>query len=237
MSGNNYASMADLFGATFDGKKVAILPIDHGGAVQADALEPYLHRAGVKFVMYERKGATKPEEHCIDQGNLHLYEVRQIITPRRRVRQFLRNSGTDEIVWLDDWATKRTMPSIGGAWAYSAICGYPNARTAAFQDYCGGVDISPDRRSDRQYAGTRDYIRQNDPNIYYYLLANGRLSIDENDWLFARVLEQSSWFEKARLYAIRRVDQLLVTPLARRIKRNDFVKDSTDRMLKMATML
>ena len=247
MPTNKYQAMAEIFGDTFDRKRVAIFPIDHGGAVQAQKLVPYLQGAGVNFVMYEREGSTKPQEHCIDQGNTHLFrEVRQIVTPRRDVRRFLRSAGeVDDITVIDDWATSPGMPSLGGGYVYFVMLGYPNTKTAVFRDRCGGSDISPDRKSCIEYSGTRDYMRQHCPNTTYYLLRNGLLQLQAEDCIYSRHIEGSSWLESVEMQAMRYADQLLVTPfvkvlarpVARYMRRTDFMKESTDRMLKTAALL
>ena len=237
MPENNYTAMADLFRDGFGSRRVAIFPLDHGGAVQASRLQPYLRDAGVNFVPYERSDNALPEENCIDQGNLYKYEVRQIVTPRRKIKRFLREKGNvDDVVVLDDWATSKGMPSLGGGYAYFAELGYPNVKTAVFRDRCGGADITPDRRSEHQYRGTRDYLRKNDPGIYFYLLGNYFLPPEEDDSLFLKVLDEIGWLERSRLYLTRRADQIVVTPMTRRL-RGDFIKDLTDRALRAAAIL
>lgn len=240
MSKNNYIPMAGLFRDTFQDRRVAIFPIDHGGAKQAQNLMPYLHGAGVNFVMYERRGAGKPQENCLDQGNLHLYEVRQIVTPRRQVRAFLKNAGeVDDIAVLDDWATSRGMPSLGGAWAYFVMLGYSETKTAAFRDRCGGTDISPDKKSEHEYKGTRDYLRRNSLDITHFLIRNGYLIPEAEDSTFLD-LEESSWTERLGLSARRYADQLitLTSPsIVRHLRKGDFIKEAADRAARTAAIM
>lgn len=221
MQRNVYEQMARELHDFFNGRKVVIFPLEHGGVREAIRLEPYLQRQGNNNIMFFRRlGYRRPEESCLEQSVFYRFEFRPITTRRKVVRDFIRAEGeTDAVVVMDSQIKSATAPSLIGGYVYFIEnADYFGIRpesvyTAVFEDNTGTADISP--LDGNVKIGTRQHVRQYCPETYWYLLRNGFIKPEEADRIFSALYESSGRWEKMRLYLTDTTERLVIPLLSR----------------------
>jgi hypothetical protein len=178
----------------FDGVSVLIIPIEHGGAREAIKLKKYTKP---NFHFFQKPGARRPEENCIDQLNRYndYAEVRKTSANAQVIYDYittLPGGKVHYIVFLDSEAKTEGAPSLSGALDY----GIRNASTFNVSwrdilttvkiDYVGAADIAAfvDPYA-RRFSSMLDYMKNFNLDTYAALIKDGCILADpDHDAIF-----------------------------------------------------